>query len=365
MSDIRIGISGWRYAPWRGEFYPAGLPQQSELAFASRAFSSIEINGSFYALQRPASYAHWFDETPDEFVFSVKAPRYITHILRLRDVEIPIANFFASGVFNLKQKLGPILWQFPPSLKFQAELFEKFLSQLPHDTEQAQALARKRDAHMAGRTRLAIDARRPLRHAVEIRNASFVNAEFTDMLRHYRVALVVADTAGKWPCCEDVTNDFLYLRLHGDEELYASGYTQAAIERWGDRIDAWSHGSQPEDAHLIEASKPSRQSRDVFCYFDNDMKVKAPFDAASLARYLRLPSPLLDASRPLLKTAQELGLKSTEPNETEFSEPEARGQRRRKTSSRSTRRAPTETKRAQNRSRARAPSDFPPAPPAH
>src|SRR5690242_12559959 len=135
MGKIRIGISGWRYAPWRGVFYPQGLAQHRELEYASRALPTIEINGSFYSLQRPDSYAQWYDATPRGFVFSVKAPRYITHIRRLREIEKPLANFFASGVFNLKEKLGPILWQFPPSFRFDPELFEAFLKQLPHDTE--------------------------------------------------------------------------------------------------------------------------------------------------------------------------------------------------------------------------------------
>lgn len=150
MAAIHIGISGWRYKPWRGDFYPEGLTQRRELQFASRAVNSIEINGSFYALQTPERYANWYADTPKNFVFSVKAPRYITHILRLRDVHKPIANFFASGVLELKNKLGPILWQFPPSFRFDAELFGAFLQQLPADTEQAAALARQHEPRLNG-----------------------------------------------------------------------------------------------------------------------------------------------------------------------------------------------------------------------
>lgn len=297
MTSPHIGISGWRYPPWRGEFYPTTLSQRCELMFASRMLRSIEINGSFYNLQRPQSYVSWYNDTPAKFVFSVKAPRYITHILRLREVEVPIANFLASGIFNLKEKLGPILWQFPPSFRFDAQLFESFLKLLPHDTQAASAMARHHDAHMKDRVELDIDRKRKLRHAVEIRNQSFVDPVFIELLRRYRVALVVADTAGKWPYYEDLTADFVYLRLHGDVELYASGYTDAALDRWAQRIDAWSSGEQPPDAHLISDSiPPNRKSRDIFCYFDNDIKVRAPFDAATLVHNLGQPSPLHDSS---------------------------------------------------------------------
>jgi uncharacterized protein YecE (DUF72 family) len=291
---IHIGISGWRYAPWRGVFYPAGLKQDEELGFASRVLPTIEINGSFYALQRPESYSAWYKATPTGFVFSVKGNRYITHILRLRDIEKPLANVFASGVFNLRDKLGPFLWQFPPSFRYDPELVEYFLSLLPHDSEQALKLARKREARMQGRSRLAIDKNRKLRHAMEIRNASFVDESFVALLRKYRVALVVADTAGKWPYREDVTADFMYLRLHGEEELYASGYTEEALDRWAARIRAWSTGVEPGDARRIsELPPPRRTRRDVYCYFDNDVKVKAPFDAKRLIEKLDLAADLV------------------------------------------------------------------------
>jgi uncharacterized protein YecE (DUF72 family) len=290
---IRIGISGWRYAPWRKVFYPEDLVQAKELHFASRALPSIEINGSFYGLQRPSSYLRWYEDTPPGFVFSIKGHRYITHILRLRDVEKPIANFLSSGLFHLKEKLGPILWQFPPSFRFDPELFESFLKLLPHDWEAALELARKREAKMQDKEYLVMDENRPLRHAVEIRNKSFIDPEFVKLLRQYDVALVVADTAGKWPYYEDVTSDFIYLRLHGEEELYASGYTDEALDRWAARIRAWSTGSQPQDAMLISDKRPvSRKTRDVYCYFDNDIKVKAPFDARKLLCRLGLEEGL-------------------------------------------------------------------------
>ncbi|MHA6493122.1 DUF72 domain-containing protein [Pseudomonas borbori] len=293
MSDIRIGISGWRYAPWRGDFYPEGLVQRKELHFASRAVNSIEINGSFYALQTPQRYADWYADTPDDFIFSVKAPRYITHIRRLRDVKKPIGNFFASGVLQLKEKLGPILWQFPPSFKFDEALFGEFLALLPKDTKQAKACAKAADEQMQQADALPRSANRPLRHAVEIRNESFIDPAFVALLDKHQVALVVADTAGKWPQQEDLTADFVYIRLHGDEVLYESGYSTRAINYWHARIDAWRDGRQPEDAKLIDPARDYRhQQRDVYCYFDNDTKVRAPFDARSLLEKFDLADAL-------------------------------------------------------------------------
>jgi uncharacterized protein YecE (DUF72 family) len=289
MGNIRIGISGWRYEPWRGVFYPRDLAQHRELGFAARAFPSIEINGSFYSLQSGASYAAWHDATPADFIFSLKGPRYITHILRLRNSLRPLANFFASGVFNLRGKLGPLLWQFPPSLRYDTAQLEEFFALLPRDTGAALRLARRRDTRMHGRSCLRIDAERPLRHAVEIRHDSFATPEFVAHLRKSGVALVVADTAGKWPLLEDVTSDFMYLRLHGDKQLYASGYTEAALDRWAERIRAWARGLEPRDARRAgdAPARPAR-TRDVYCYFDNDIKVRAPFDADRLMHKLGL-----------------------------------------------------------------------------
>ena len=272
LATIRIGISGWRSKPWRGTFYSKDLPQRLELNYASSVFPIIEINGSFYALQRPASYAQWYAQTPDDFMFSVKAPRYITHIRRLHGIEAPLANFFASGLFNLREKLGPILWQFPPSFPYDRDRMQDFLGQLPHDTAAALKLARGRDAFMKGRTRLAIDANRPLRHAVEIRHDSFVTPEFFELLERHHVALVIAETARRWPMPLKDTADFIYMRLHGDKELYRNGYSDKSLDRWAQRIRAWH-----------------RTGRDIYCFFDNtDVKLRAPFDAQSLARKLRL-----------------------------------------------------------------------------
>jgi uncharacterized protein YecE (DUF72 family) len=283
----RIGISGWRYARWRGHFYPAGLPQRRELAFASRMLTTIELNGSFYSLQKPGSYQAWHDETPDDFVFAVKGSRYVTHMLRLKDVRIPLANFFASGLLALRAKLGPLLWQCPPQLSYDPERFESFFSQLPEDTRSAAALAREHDSRLDGRDWLDIDRNRPMRHAVEIRHPSFVDPGFIALLRKYKVALVVADTAGRWPWIEDLTADFVYVRLHGDKELYASGYGGPALDRWAERIEAWRRGRQVADARTASPVPGARRARrDVFCYFDNDVKVHAPCDAANLAHRL-------------------------------------------------------------------------------
>jgi uncharacterized protein YecE (DUF72 family) len=285
---IRIGVSGWRYAPWRGVFYPPGLPQHAELRYAASQLSSIEINGSFYSLQTPAAYARWYDETPDNFVFAVKGPRFITHMKKLREPDLPLANFFASGVFNLRQKLGPILWQLPEAVRYDRERLQAFLARLPASTREALSLARRRDRElMNGRARLAIDADRPLRHALEVRSDTFLNTELLDLLRERGVALVVAETAGRWPMPADVTADFMYLRLHGDQELYRSGYEDAALARWARRIDAWHRGDEPDDVSRIGSQPAPRRARDVYCYFDNtDVKLRAPFDALALAREL-------------------------------------------------------------------------------
>ena len=268
---IRIGISGWRYAPWRGVFYPQGLAQRRELEYAARHFPTLEINGSFYSLQRPQYYDQWYRETPPGFLYSVKGSRYITHLLRLKNIEKPLANFYAQGIFALREKLGPFLWQFPPMFRFDAARLEPFFERLPRTTAEALALARQRDARMTGRSRLAIDAQRSLRHAVEIRHPSFMNEDFVALLRKHGIGLVVADTAGKWPKLFHVTSDFVYVRLHGDVKIYTSGYSEGALASWARRIRKWD-----------------KDGRDVYVYFDNDVKVRAPFDALNLMRKLGL-----------------------------------------------------------------------------
>ncbi|MBD1554176.1 DUF72 domain-containing protein [Pseudomonas typographi] len=295
MSKVHVGISGWRYAPWRGVFYPKGLAQKHELRYAARAVSAIEINGSFYALQTPERYAQWYADTPGGFTFTVKAPRYITHTRRLKDIETPLANFFASGVFALKEKLGAFLWQFPPNFQFDPERFEAFLARLPRRGDQALAIARQCEARMHAVGWDAIAPRQVLRHAVEVRHESFACAEFAEMLRRYGVAWVVADTAGKWPYAEDLTADFVYMRLHGDAKLYESGYSQAALDRWQQRIECWAAGRQVPGARQLSPRQPRpRKARTVFCFFDNDVKVHAPADARALAAALGIGKPLPD-----------------------------------------------------------------------
>lgn len=270
-AEVRIGISGWRYPPWRGKFYPKGVRQADELEYASRHVTSIEVSGSFYSLQRPGNWARWRDAVPADFVFAVKGPRFVTHLKRLRDVDAPLANFFASGVLALGRKLGPVLWQLPPNLAFDEELLDVFLAKLPRTHGAAAALARHRDRRMSGRTAFALQAPadRILRHAVEVRHPSFETDAWRSLLERHRVASVIADTAGKFPRLDWVTADFAYARLHGEKELYTSGYDEESLERW----ESWVR------AHLAAG-------RDTFVYFDNDVKVRAPFDAMALIERL-------------------------------------------------------------------------------
>jgi uncharacterized protein YecE (DUF72 family) len=266
--ELRIGISGWNYKPWRGVFYPPRHPQTRELEYASRIFNTIEINGTFYSLQLPSSFQRWYSATPDDFVFSVKGARFITHMKKLRDVAVPLANFFASGVLCLQEKLGPILWQFPPNFGWNEKRFREFFEILPRNTQEAAELARLHNEKVEGRAWTQTDARRPLRYVVEIRHPTFLVPGFFAFLREYQAAFVFADTAGKWPYAEELTADLVYCRLHGDTQLYVSGYSDAALQWWAERIRRW------------------RRGRDIFVYFDNDAKVHAPFDAQRLRSVL-------------------------------------------------------------------------------
>ena len=270
VARFRVGTSGWRYPPWRGAFYPTGLPQREELAYLSRRVDSIEINGSFYSLQRPESYRAWVAQTPDDFVFAVKGGRFITHLKQLRDVEVPLANFFASGVLALGAKLGPILWQLPPRMKFDPDRLGAFIAMLPRSTAAAAALAAGHDERLEGRAHVETDADRPLRHALEVRHESFRAPGFAELARAHQVAVVVADSAGTWPRFDELTTDFCYVRLHGADELYTSGYTPEALDAWARSVRGWGAAG-----------------RDVFVYFDNDAKVHAPRDAIALLERLR------------------------------------------------------------------------------
>ncbi len=281
--EIHIGISGWRYKGWRGRFYPAKLAQRRELEFASRTFNSIEINGTFYSLQRPESFARWHDETPDDFVFAVKGPRYITHMLKLRNAETALANFFAQGVLRLGAKLGPILWQFPPKLHFSRERFEEFFGLLPRTTKKAASLARRHSDRLEGRAFTRALANQPLRHCIEIRHESFACADCVTLLRQHNIGFVVADTV-QWPLLMDVTADFVYCRLHGSEELYASGYEDAALDEWADKVVSWAAGGHAASGRFVHNERMEHARRDVYVYFDNDAKVRAPFDAQQLQK---------------------------------------------------------------------------------
>ncbi len=267
---MRVGISGWRYPAWRGDFYPRGLPQRRELEYAAEHLTSIEINGSFYSLQRPTSYAQWREQTPDDFVFAVKGGRFVTHMKRLQDVEAPLANFFASGVLALGPKLGPILWQLPENLRLDVDVLDRFFGRLPRRTTEAATLAGQHDEKVpADRALTVADADRPIRYALEFRSPTFATAEAYAVLRQHGVATVLADTAGRWPRVDEDTGPIRYARLHGDQELYASGYTDLALDEWARWCRRW-----------VEAGE------DVFVYFDNDMKGYAPHDAMRLLQRL-------------------------------------------------------------------------------
>jgi uncharacterized protein YecE (DUF72 family) len=351
MSRIRIGVSGWTYEPWRGSFYPEGMRPKDELAYASRRLHSIEINGTFYSLLRPANYRQWYEQTPAGFRFSLKGPKYLTHVRRLKDFETPLANFLASGILALRDKLGPILWQLPPSLAFDAERVEAFLAALPHDTQRAVEIGRGHSDWLAGRELLETDAKRPLLHAIEARHASFKTPAFVEMARRHKVAVVVGDTAGRWPLLEDVTADFVYVRLHGDEALYENGYTKPALERWAQRSVDWSRGLQPDDAALVVDDVPARREREVYVYFDNDTKETAPFDAIAMMTRLsqmgvvELPEEL---ERPAKAVVKEKGkatrrAKATKEPKSAAKERTERGHLQRRAPSKSARGAPSKS----------------------
>jgi uncharacterized protein YecE (DUF72 family) len=285
--QIRIGMSGWRYDEWRGTFYPENVTQKRELEYASRQLNSIELNGTFYSTQRPNSFQTWRKETPDDFVFSIKGSQFITHIRRLDNVGTALANFLAQGMLCLGRKFGPILWQLPPNFSIDLARLETFFKLLPRTQKQAAAYARQRDEWMANRSWLEVEEDLPLHHAVEIRHKSFAVPEYIALLRQNGIALVIADTV-KWPCLMDVTADIVYCRLHGSEKLYPNGYTADAIDVWARRIIAWSRGEEVTDGTRIHPDPgPKKAKRDVFVYFDDDNKVRAPFDAMSLGKRIK------------------------------------------------------------------------------
>jgi uncharacterized protein YecE (DUF72 family) len=261
-----IGISGYDYKGWRGRFYPAKLPVRQWLHYASRTFNSVELNGTFYSLKSPGVFRRWADEAPDDdFVFAVKGGRFITHNLKLRNAERALGNFFASGVLALGRKTGPFLWQLPATYRYDAERLDGFIRQLPRDSIEGEAVAREHDQRLRRGALVTATERVPYRHAFEVRHPSYFTGEFYQLLRDHSCAFVVADTAGRYPYAEEVTTDFVYVRLHGSQELYVSGYTDPELAAWAQRIARWRSGG-----------------RDVYVYFDNDAKVHAPFDALRL-----------------------------------------------------------------------------------
>jgi uncharacterized protein YecE (DUF72 family) len=277
---VFIGTSGWIYPHWNGRFYPAGLPSKRQLAFMASHFGSVEVNGTFYSLSRPNCFEKWRADTPDDFLFAIKGSRYLTHMLKLKEPKAPLANFFAQGVLLLGKKLGPILWQLPPMFAFHADKARAFFELLPRCLADAERLARKHDHRLDGRSALrAPDGHeRTLRHALEIRHASWLCEEALQLLCEYDIALVTADTADHHPLSlERTTDDFAYVRLHGARKLYASRYTDDELDEWAALVDRWrARGS------------------DVYVYFDNDNKAYAPGDARRLLervdpRLLRSP----------------------------------------------------------------------------
>lgn len=286
MARVRIGLSGWSYDEWRGDFYPEELPQRQELAYAARAFDTLEINGSFYSLRKPSDYRKWRDAAPADFCYSIKGSRFITHNKKLHDVRTALANFFASGVLELREMLGPFLWQLPAGLTFDGDRLEEFLRLLPHDTLSLAALARRHDRRVSGRSRLTPDRNRRVRHVLEPRHESFFTSAVVRLLRRHGVALAFSD-ARDWPYTEEITAGFVYVRLHGPGEPYGSPYDDRALDRWAERIRSWHRAGQPADARRItERAPPPRKGRDVYVYFDNDRYGHAPRDASALRRRL-------------------------------------------------------------------------------
>lgn len=268
---MRIGCSGWSYRGWRGDFYPKGLRQRDELAYLAARTTAVEVNGSFYSLQRPTSYAAWRDATPEGYRICVKGGRYLTHLKRLREPHQALANFLASGVLALGERTGPILWQLPADLPFDRGLVETFLDVLPRSTSQAALIAAQHDDKVAeDRALTTVEEDRPLQHVLEPRHPSFGEPVALDLLRAQGIGLVVSDGAGRWPMFTEVTGDVVYVRLHGDTELYASRYDDEALDRWAGRCTRWA-----EDG------------REVYVFMDNDARGHAPHDAVRLSERVR------------------------------------------------------------------------------
>lgn len=256
---IRVGIGGWNFPEWRGTFYPKGTPQAQELHFASRALTSIEINGTFYRTPSAESFRKWAEEVPDGFVFSIKGPMSVVGKGVLAEAGPAIERFFGSGVLDLGDRLGPFFWQFAPTKKFNPDDIAAFFEMLPKETKGMK-----------------------LRHAVEARHESFVSPAFVDLARRHGVAIVLVDSE-KHPVFADVTSDFLYLRLQRTSEKVATGYKPADIKLWAGRAKAWETGGAPDDLRPI-GKAPAKKKRDVFVYFISGAKVRAPAAAQALIK---------------------------------------------------------------------------------
>ena len=289
MARVRVGISGWEYDGWQGDFYPPGLAKRRRLEYVTRMFETLEINGTFYSLKSPATFERWYETAPDDFVYALRGSRYLSHTKRLRDPLTGLANFFASGVLRLEDKLGPILWQCPPNMSWEPEAFETFCAMLPADTHTAARLGHRHDHRVRGRTSLHVDTNRGLRHAFEIRDARMMNPDMVRILRRHGHGFVVSDTAGKYPYYEEITAGFVYVRLHGTGHMYVGAYDTAERHAWCDRIGLWTSAHERPDApRITNLRPPPRKGRDVYVYFDNDAHGHAPFDALALAHDLRV-----------------------------------------------------------------------------
>ncbi len=264
---IRVGVGGWVFAPWRGTFYPKNLTQARELEYASRHLTAIEINGTFYGSQKPASFRRWRDETPEDFMFSLKGPRFATHRRELGEARDSIERFFTSGVLELGAKLGPVLWQFPGTKRFEPEDFGAFLALLPASIEG-----------------------RKLRHVVEVSHGSFAAPAFIDLLRKHGVALALVDSADR-PAVFDLTADFVYARLRRSIEEEPTGYPKSALDAWAQRFETWAAGGEPNDLPGVHAGPaPAEKTRDCFVYFIGGAKIRAPAAAQALIARLAQPS---------------------------------------------------------------------------
>ena len=281
MGKIRVGVSGWSYDEWQGVFYSDDLPDDRRLRHAASVFDTIEVNGTFYSLTDPRSCRRWRQSAPAGFKFSVKGSRYITHMRRLRDVRTGLANFFASGVLELGDMLGPVLWQLPADLTFDADLLDSFLGMLPRDTSAAAELARKHDERARVVSYGGHDKHR-LRHVLEFRHDSFMHPGTATIARRHGVALCTSQSR-EWPLVEEITAGFVYVRLHGPAELYASAYSSDELEHWASRITTWHAGGIPSGSTRISSKFPPRRTeRDVYVYFDNTASGHAPRQALVL-----------------------------------------------------------------------------------